>query len=128
MGGDLPGDRGSPISRKAIGRYLFYMRKRVAAVGYRRLLGVRLAGPCQADETFVRTKAKFNRGRARVNRKFTLVSTYIDNNVHGHLLVYMRFWEFTTRPLVNWWQLVSQIGELLQCALCFIFGVCPRSE
>ena len=77
MGGNLPGDRGCPIARKSIGKYLFQMRKRVADVGFQKLLGVRLAGPCQADETFVRTKAKFNRGRARVNRKFTLVSTYI---------------------------------------------------
>ena len=75
MGGDLPGDKGCPISRQLIGKYLFDMRKRVAEVGYQKLIGVRLAGPCQADETFVRTKAKFNRGRARVNRKFTLVST-----------------------------------------------------
>ena len=88
MGGDLPGDRGSPLSRKAIGTYLFQIRKRVAAVGFQKLLGVRHGGPCQADETFVRTKAKFNRGRARVNRKFTLVSTYILTKIFMYIFCF----------------------------------------
>ena len=77
MGGNAPGDRGCPLSYDTVCRYLFQMRKRGALVGIQKLRNIKLAGPCQADETFVRTRAKFNRGRFRVNRKFTLVTSKV---------------------------------------------------
>ena len=78
MGGNAPGDRGCPLSYDTVCRYLFQMRKRVAIVGIQKLRNIKLAGPCQADETFVRTRAKCNRGRFRVNRKFTLVTSKVN--------------------------------------------------
>ena len=73
MGGDQPGDRGSPVTRKTIGKYLADIRDRVAIVGLRKMLQVRLNGPCQADESFVRASRKHNVGRINPGRKHTLV-------------------------------------------------------
>lgn len=73
MGANQPGDKGCPLKKDTIGRYLSQIRDRVAVVGLRKMLQVRLAGPCQADESFVRTKRKHNVGRINPGRKHTLV-------------------------------------------------------
>ena len=73
MGADQPDGRGSPLTKKTIGNYLAQIRRRVALVGLQKMLQVRLSGPCQADESFVRTGRKHNVGRVIAGRKHTLV-------------------------------------------------------
>ena len=74
MGADQPGDRGSPLTKDCIGKYLSDIRDRVAIVGLRKMLSVKLTGPCQADESFVRASRKHNVGRINPGRKHTLVT------------------------------------------------------
>ena len=73
MGADQPGDRGCPLKKDTIGSYLSQIRDRVGIVGLRKMLQIRMTGPCQADESFVRTSRKYNVGRINPGRKHTLV-------------------------------------------------------
>ena len=73
MGADQPGDRGCPVHVDTIGSYLSQIRDRVAVVGIQKMLQVRLAGPCQADESFVRTQRKHNSKNARNSNNVFLV-------------------------------------------------------
>ena len=77
-GGELPGADGSPVTPHTIGNYLYDMRKKVAQVGFQDMMTYRLGGNVQVDETFVRTKRKFNTGRVTRGRRYTLV------NFHFH--------------------------------------------
>ena len=132
MGGNAPGDRGCPLSYDTVCRYLFQMRKRVAIVGIQKLRNIKLAGPCQADETFVRTRAKFNRGRFRVNRKFTLVTSKVNFFGGGKGQVYvfeissklmcLRSWEFTMSRLNNSWHYAYLIVSWPRCVLSSSIG------
>ena len=75
-GGDLPGDKGNPLTVRTIGVYLHHMRTRIAQVGFRDMMTYSLSGRVQIDETFVATKRKNNTGRVKRGRKFTLVNSY----------------------------------------------------
>jgi len=75
-GGNLPGAKGSPLTAKTIGEYLMQMRAKVATIGFRDMMQMTLTGHVQIDETFVATRRKQNTGRAKPNRKFTLVKSY----------------------------------------------------
>ena len=77
-GANLPGDQGSPVTIRTIGNYLHDLRTKVAQVGFRDMMTYRLGGHVQLDETFVRTKRKFNTGRVTRGRKFTLVKFHFN--------------------------------------------------
>ena len=68
----MGGEESCPVSLQTLGRYLLQLRKRLAASSIRDMAGLRFAGPWEADETFVRTKRKYNRGRYK-KRSHTLV-------------------------------------------------------
>ena len=65
MGANQPGDKGCPLKKDTIGRYLSQIRDRVAVVGLRKTIQVRLAGPSQVDESVVRMKRKHKRERMK---------------------------------------------------------------
>ena len=71
MGGELE----CPVHIDTLGRYLRALRRRVAGGGAREMTAMRFAGPWEADETFVRCKRKYNRGRA-VKRHHSLVQVH----------------------------------------------------
>ena len=142
MGADQPDGRGSPLTKKTIGNYLSQIRSRVALVGLQKMLQVRLSGPCQADESFVRCARKHNVGRINPGRKHTLViliyffftfngnvgvivayplgihSVYHPLNLSSHVI--MRYSVYGILFKNTWWLLEFLIGRLRLCGLSFI--------
>ena len=142
MGADQPDGRGSPLTKQTIGNYLSQIRSRVALVGLQKMLQVRLSGPCQADESFVRCARKHNVGRINPGRKHTLViliyffftfngnvgvivayplgihSVYHPLNLSSHVI--MRYSVYGTLFKNTWWLLEFLIGRLRLCGLSFI--------
>jgi len=142
MGADQPDGRGSPLTKQTIGNYLSQIRSRVALVGLQKMLQVRLSGPCQADESFVRCARKHNVGRINPGRKHTLViliyffftfngnagvivayplgihSVYHPLNLSSHVI--MRYSVYGILFKNTWWLLEFLIGRLRLCGLSFI--------
>jgi len=150
MGANQPGDRGCPLKKGTIGSYLSQIRHRVALVGLRKMLQVRLSGPCQADESFVRCQRKHNVGRINPGRKHTLViliyvffalsgnvgviveyplsihCVYHPLNLSSHVI--MRSWVFGILFRNTWWLFEFLIGKLRLCGLSFITFVMRVSK
>ena len=134
----------SKLSQQATPHYfaIGQIRSRVALVGLQKMLQVRLSGPCQADESFVRCARKHNVGRINPGRKHTLViliyffftfngnagvivayplgihSVYHPLNLSSHVI--MRYSVYGILFKNTWWLLEFLIGRLRLCGLSFI--------